>query len=180
MSTLVSGTSPWCSGAQFLQRYDVRTVAECLSDTDIPLDYALVATDAKLLALLRGSSGKFEAAVLKGGKYTLTFLTTLTATTNNMRDWVADIIADLTAPKVLGRRFMEFPDYKERLKEASDVLAELASGETILGEQDAIAAGTLDSEIETPADVEARNLVTLQSSRYFGTRANRNLPGPHS
>ena len=179
MSTLVSGTSPWCSGSQFLDRYDVRTVAECLQDTTAPLDLGLITTNAKLLALLRGSSGKFEAAVLKGGKYTIADLTTLTATTNNMRDWIADIIADLTAPKLLGRRFIEFPDYKERLKEANDVLEALASGETIFGLQEVIDAGVLDSEVETPDIVERRNMITLQSSRYFGMRANRNLPGPH-
>src|ERR1041385_4516955 len=123
MSTLVSGTSPWCSGSQFLDRYDVRTVAECLSDDeDNPIEASQVPTNTKLLALLRGSSGKFEAAVFKGGKYTIGGLTTLTTGTSNMKDWIADIIADLTATKVLGRRFIEFPDYKERLKEANDVL----------------------------------------------------------
>lgn len=180
MSTLVSGSSPWCSGAQFLVRYDVRTVAECLSDTDVPLDLATVATNAKLAAFLQASSGKFESAVLMKKAYTLDDLAVLTAPGSNMREWIAEIIADLTAPKVLGRRFIEFPDYKERLKEAQDVLAELAEGKRIFGIAAVIDAGTLDSKVETPADVELRNMITLQSGRYFGRRANRNGLGPHA
>lgn len=171
MSTQVSGTSPYCSRAQFLVRYDVRTVAECLSDDDVPLDVSAVPTNAKLLAILQGSSGKLEAAALIGGKYTPTDLAALTA--SNMAEWIADIVADLAAPKVLGRRFIEFPDYADRLKQAEGVLAALADGTAIFGLQEVIDAGVIDDEVETASIVEARNMITYQASRYFGRRANR-------
>jgi hypothetical protein len=179
MSTLVSGTSPYCSGAQFLVRYDVRTAAELLVDTNASMDVTQVAASATLNTLLMASSGKFEAAALKGGKYTLLDLQLLTAPTSNMREWIAEIIADLTAPKVLGRRWLEFPDYKDRLKEANDVLEALADGDTIFGLQEVIDAGVINSEVETPDIVEQRNMITLQASPYFGTRANRRTLGPH-
>lgn len=174
MSTPVSGSSPYCSATQFLNRYDVRTVAECLSDTDTPLDVSAVPTDTKLAALLKGSSGKLEAAALLGGKYTPADLASLTG---NMSEWIADIVADLTAPKVLGRRFMEFPEYAERLKEANGVLQALSEGRLIFGLQEVIDAGLIDDEVESASTVEARRMITFQASRYFGTRANR-LAGP--
>lgn len=176
-STLVSGTLPYCSGLQFLDRYDVRTVAQCLPDTNADMDLLQVAASPRLKKLLMGSSGKFEAAVLKGGKYTLADLALLTAC--NMGEWIADIVADLTAPKVLGRRFMEFADADERLKEAKDVLTELAEGNLIFGLQETIDAGHIDDHVETPAEVEQRNMITFQADRYLGTRSNRRTLGPH-
>lgn len=178
MSTLVSGVLPYCSGLQFLDRYDVRTVAQCLPDTNADMDLLQVAASTRLKKLLMGSSGRLEAAALKGGKYTPADLALLTAC--NMGEWIADIVADLAAPKVLGRRFMEFADYAARLKEATDVLSALADGEAIFGLQETIDAGVLNSQVETPAEVEARNMITLQADRYFGTRSNRRTLGPHS
>lgn len=173
MPTPVSGSSSYCSGAQFLVRYDVRTIAECLSDTGDPIHEGAVSTNARLLSLLKGSSGKLEAATLLGGKYTTDDLAALTG---NMAEWIADIVADLTAPKVLGRRFIEFPDYAERLKEAQGVLAALAKGEMIFGLQEIIDASVIDDNVESKLDVEARSMITYQSNRYFGRRANRNAP----
>lgn len=145
-----------------------------LVDDDIPLDVSAVPANTKLIALLKGSSGKLEAAALLGGKYTPADLASLTG---NMAEWIADIVADLTAPKVLGRRFIEFPDYAERLKEANGVLSALAKGEWIFGIQEVIDAGVIDDTIETASDVEARSMITFQAGRYFGRRANRNMPG---
>ena len=170
MSTPISGSASYCSGAQFLVRFDVRTVAECLSDNDVPLDESSVATNTKLVSLLKGSSGKLEAAALLGGKYTPTDLAALTG---NMAEWIADIVADLAAPKVLGRRFIEFPDFAERLKEAEGVLSALAEGRLIFGLQEVIDAGVMDDTIESADVVEERNMITLQAGRYFGRRANR-------
>lgn len=177
MGTLVSGTTPYCSGSQFLDRFDVRTVAELLPDTNASMDTAQVAASPRLNAMLAGSSGKFEAACIRGGKYTIEDLQILTAAGSNVREFIADIVAELTAPKILGRRFMEFPDYRERLKEVNDIIVAIASGEQIFGLQEVIDAGRLDSQVESAADVIARNMVTMQAHRYFGIRVNQSYPG---
>lgn len=170
MSTPVSGSSPYCSGSQFLDRYDVRTVAECLSDANAAVQEAQVATNTKLLAILKGASGKLEAAAMIGGKYSPADLASLTG---NMQQWVADIVADIAAPRILGRRFIEFPEFAERTKEAEGVLAALAKGELIFGIQEVIDAGVMMDEVETSATVEARQMISYQASRYFGRRGNR-------
>lgn len=171
MSTVVSGLSSYCSGAQFLVRYDVRTAAELLPDADASLNVAQVAESPTLIGLLKGSSGKLEAAALAKGAYTPADLAAFSGT--NMGEWIADIVADLTAPKVLGRRWIDFPEADSRLKEAEAAIEALAKGERIFGLQEVIDAGTISDQVEQPSDVEARNMITLQSDRYFGHRANR-------
>lgn len=136
------------------------------------MDLSLVATSTRLKTLLMESSGELEAAAFLGGKYTPADLQALTG---NMAQWIARIVADLTAPKVLARRFVEFPDFEKRLERAEKVLEALANGETIFGLQEVIDAGVMGHYQEVPSDVEARNMITLQASRYFGTRANRRI-----
>lgn len=173
--TPISGTDPYCDGAAFLIRYDWRTVADCLSDDNEPLAEAAVPTNTKLLSILRECSGKLEAAAMMGGKYTPEDLGLLTG---NMAQWLASIVADMAAPRVLGRRFVEFPDYAERLKEAEGVLVALSKGELLFGLQENIDAGLLDSEVETPQQVEDRQMITYQSRAFFGRRANRSTVPP--
>lgn len=170
--TPLSGDDPYCSGADFLLWYDIRTVKECLSDDDLatPISDGAVPTNPKLVAILQGASGKLEAAVMMGGKYTPTDLATLTG---NSLSWMKSIVADLAAPKVLGRRFTEFPDFQKRLEEAEGVLVALSKGELIFGLQENVDAGILDSYVETPTDVEEREMITYQARQYFGRRANR-------
>lgn len=158
-------------------RYDIRTVADCLSDDDAPIDDSLVPTNTKLLAILRECSGKVEAASMLGGKYTPEDLGDLTG---NMAQWLASIVADLAAPRVLGRRFVEFPDFHERLKEAEGVLVALSEGKLIFGLQENIDAGILDSEVETPQQVEDRQMITWQARSFFGRRANRSTTNGRS
>lgn len=106
-----------------------------------------------------------------GGKYTPADLEALTG---NMAKWLATIVADLAAPQVLGRRFVEFPEFQKRTDEANAVLAALSQGTMIFGLQEQIDAGRIDSEVETPQQVEARQMITYQARDFFGTRANRN------
>lgn len=170
MPTPVSSLSPYCSNAQFLDRYDVRTIAELIQDTDESLDVAQVTASARLEKLLMEASGQLEAAALLGGKYTPADLNALTG---NMGQWIAGIVADLAAPKVIGRRFMEFGEFQKRLEQAGKVLEALADGRLIFGLQENIDAGMIDDHVETASDVEARKMITYQASKYFGTRANR-------
>lgn len=177
MSTPVSGSDPFCTGMQFLDRYDVRTVAECLPDTNSAMDTRAVASSTRLNKLLMASSGRVEAAALMGGKYTVADLEALADT--NMGEWLAGIVADLTAPQVLGRRFVAFPDFAERLREANAVLQALEEGKLIFGLQEVVDAGLMGHYQEVPSDVEARHMITYQMDKFFGVRANRNIPGPH-
>ena len=141
-----------------------------LSDTDEPLDVVDVPASTKLESILMGASGYVEAACNVGGKYSPTDLATLTG---NSAKFLAKIVADLAAPEVLGRRFVEFPDYAKRLETAEGACKAVSEGTMIFGLQENIDAGILDDYVETPTDVEARQMITYQASPFFGRRANR-------
>lgn len=177
MPTPVSTATSYCSGSDFLVWYDVRTVGEALSDDNVTIAPDQVPANAKLEKILLQASGKVEAATLLGKKYTLADLAALTGAS---KAFLQGLVADLAAPKVIGRRFTEFPDYVARLQEAEGVLSALAKGEIIFGLQDQIDAGIQDNQNETPTDVEKRALATWNARRMYGRRNNQIWPGPVS
>ncbi|MEK9810000.1 MAG: phage protein Gp36 family protein, partial [Candidatus Nanopelagicales bacterium] len=59
-------------------RFDERTLAELVSDTDVAIDTADLATDTKLAAALDDASGVIDAALLTGGRYSAASLSGLT------------------------------------------------------------------------------------------------------
>jgi hypothetical protein len=194
MSTPVSSSASYCTTSQFLGWYDIRTVAEALSDTGTPIgatslgpdgnwiiNPTIVEANPTFVQLLQGAAGKIEAVCLMGGKYSLTDLQTLAnqSPPSNQTIWLAQINADIAAPEILGRRFMEFPDFVKRAAEADGVLKALRDGEMIFGLLGQIDAGFLDPQHETPCTVDKRALATYTARRLFGRRNNRISQWPY-
>lgn len=168
--TIFSGDA-YCTGAQFVQRYDARSLAQILSDTGI--DIETVTSDLKLAAILKEASGKVEAAACLGEAYTADDLTALAADTSNMAEMLHGLVATL-AIQIIYRRRPDFTlPYVQEVQEAERFLSALAVGQKIFGFLDNMEAGHLDHNVETPQDVENRNLWTYQARRFFGTRGNR-------
>lgn len=175
--TVVSGSS-YCTPTQFGQRYDVRSLAQRLSDDGTDVSDPL--NDTKLAAILKEASGKVEAAALVGERYTPTDLAELqelvNGATTNMCEMLAGLVADLAIPIIFKRRPEILPQFPQ-VQEAQLFLKALAEGEKIFGFQETMDAGHMDSEYEEPATIANRNLFSYQARRFFGTRGNM-MPRP--
>lgn len=168
--TVISGSTSYCTAAQFAQRYDVRSLAQRLSDTGS--DIQSVLTDAKLAAILKEASGKVEMAAFIGQRYTTADLAAIAASATNATESLAGLVADLAIPIIFKRRPEVIPQFPQ-VQEAKDMLGALAEGVRIFQFSETAAAGVLDTDIETPDIVRDRNLWTYQARRFFGTRGNR-------
>lgn len=169
--TIDSGLASYCTPAQFLVRYDQRSLAQLLSDTGI--DISDVTNEPKLAQLLQEASAILESACLIGERYSTTDLANLAASATNMGQLIAGIVADIAIKRV----FMRRPDVTmpriSQIEETERWLAALADGTRIFGFTEAEKAGHMSDTVETPQDVENRNLITFEARRLFGTRGNR-------
>ena len=168
--SISSSTASYCSAAKFVQRYDTRSLAQRLSDTG--QDVSSVLTDANLASILKEASGKVEMAALIGERYTVADLEAIAASSTNAAESLAGLVADLAIPIIFKRRPELMPSFPQ-VEEAKNLLGALAEGVRIFQFAETIAAGYLDTDIETPAIVRDRNLWTYQARRFFGTRGNR-------
>lgn len=170
--TLSSSVLPYCSIAQFIQRYDTRTLAQLLSDTGIDLES--VTADTTLLELLMEASGKLEAAAVVGERYLLEDLEAIRdGAATNAKSLLAGIVADMAIVAVFDRRPNLQRPHSAKIDESERFIQALAEGVKIFPFTETENAGHLDNNVETPANVEARNLWTYQARRFFGTRGNR-------
>lgn len=177
MSTPVSATTPYCSAEEFLVFTDFRTIVDLCSDDDgRPLQSDFIdpttRTGEIALAVLQVASGELESAVLLGGRYTVEDLQALTG---NQQQFIKKLVADLALWEFYSRRPDITSQMPPKCEQAKAIVNAIAQGEMIFGIQENIDAGHIQLTVETPADVENRNLITFQAERFFGRRANRSV-----
>lgn len=176
MPTPISSATPYATAAQLLTRFDVRVVADLCSDDDaespLPaqLKDATTTAGAKLYAALQDASGDVEAACFVGERYTAADLVALTG---NGAATLMRLVTTLALDYLYQRRCDPGYQASIEVQKAQRFLGALADGERIFGLQEQAGAGLLSIETEAAATVAARDLVTLQANRFFGTRANR-------
>lgn len=180
MSTPVSGAAAYCTVAQFLQSYDVRTVGQLLSDTNVAYtvtDINNIGSTANLtlLALLQKASGMLESACLLGNRYAPADLSGLTG---NSAQFLAGLVADLAMWLLWNRR----PDRKTPIPAqasvALDWLESLRTGDRIFGTQEAMNAGEPEDVQEKVSDVQNRYGAVVIGRRFWGNRGNMLTPPP--
>lgn len=173
--TPVSNSTPYCTAQEFLKRADFRTVADNLSDNDkrptLPtiLDSSSVEGN-RLYVILMDASGEVESACLLGGRYTPADLAALTG---NQAQFLKRLVTDLAIPMVYRRRPDLNTPVPDWCTQAKNILNALAAGDRIFGIQETIDATHAEIEVDSAADVEARQMPTYTASRFFGTRNNR-------
>jgi len=169
-STPSSSTDGYTTVAEFLKRYDKRTVAQLASDTGVKLQPGQVATNERVLTALKGASGMLEASCTSGGTYTPEDLAALTGASAAFRD---DIISDLA----MGRLFLARPDREgqppKAYELAMEILDQLRAGTKVLGLVQQRQAQTLTHTVETPQVVENRAGIVYTARPFFGTRRDR-------
>jgi hypothetical protein len=180
MPTIATGSSPYCSVTQFLNRVDVRAVCELLSDDTIPVDPSTLSSNAILLDLLSGASGRVESAATVAEAYAIiptaipprNDLALIANGGGNGAALLADIVAGLAWWRLLSRRPNDLeapPLYKDAL----EYLDQLRNGERIFGILENATAGELSDYVESSWDVESRLLPTYEAEPLFSRRNNR-------
>jgi hypothetical protein len=178
MSTPDSGLTPYCTPARFLQAYDVRTIADLLSDDGQRLTPANVASSPILAVLLAEASGWFESVCFTADRYSEADIYGVINQAGNGASMIAGLVAGITMWMCFDRRPDKASKYELPAKAqlAMEMLDRLRKGERILPIAENGAAGLPASFVLSPSMVFQQNLSTTQARRYFGQRDNQVSP----
>lgn len=168
----------WLPANLYVRMIDARWVADKLSsdgvrvggNSDGTVDLVALAANQDLVNSLSEASGLFEAALMKGKRYTKDDILALTG--NSLR-FMYRLIANLTTGILLVDRRPESgmeltPSYLMAL----EWLSQLAEGEMIFSFAETQLAGLLSDRTDTPETVRARNGLVVSAVRLFGVRNN--------
>lgn len=167
MSTPTSSSTSYCTPAQALNFMDAAMVGDLVDDQGNQVTENELLTNAKFQACLDSASGELEMAALVGERYTPTDLQSLTGV---MAVKLAEIVAWLAIPKLLGRRNPALEKY-DQVEDAREMLQAIRLGVRIFGLVEAQEAGQMfrvdDSSNQTRPLPSSYKL----AGRYFGCRA---------
>jgi len=167
--TPLSGAAAYCTAAQFVEFFDVRTAGDYLSDTGQRLPPPDVIASTILATLLKTASGRMESQLVRGGRYTPDDLNALT---NNGVAFLRQLVAGLTAFYLWMRRPTKF--MKDDMPGISKIALEdvdmLGNGLEILPFSEAAKAGRINHHVTTAAEVNDRGLAEVGARRFFGRR----------
>ena len=181
--TPASGLAPYCSPAQMLDFVDIRTIAQLLSDGQVPISEAEALTSQRLVNILMSASGHVESACMVGSRYVINPyanppINDLAALNGNSQMLLIQLVAGIACWLLWMRR----PSFAPRIQLpgvaeiAKEMLGQLERGEAIFGTVEAQTSGVLSDYVEKTADVERRRLVEEIARPFFGTRS-RELNG---
>lgn len=175
MSTPNSSVTSYATPADITARYDLRTLGDWCGDQGRRVDPVSLKTDTNMLTALADASGDIESACFVSAKYSADDLNALTTQSLSL---LKRICSDIACGYLASRRPDLNNPYETRYLQALEKLEQLRNGQRIFSLLEHAEAGLIDSEVETPIDVEARNMTTLISRRYFGRRSNEYYPPP--
>lgn len=143
--------------------YDVRTLGDLVADDGSTVPEAALPTNVKMLTVLSAATGRVDAAVLRGGRYTKEQLEALTG---ESEEYLINLTCAVAYCMLWKRR--TWSDRYERTigdacKEAEEHLAALRSGDEIFPNDTTIAAGLPD--ISAPSAVQLANNYQLVSDK---------------
>lgn len=173
MSTPNSSLTPYATQADLLARYDARTLGDWAGDTGSRIDPVSLQTDPTLLLCLQDASGDIESACLVSERYSPADLNILT---NQSKALLKRLTCDIALGYLSSRRPDVDNPYGVQYALAMEKLEQLRNGQRIFSLLEQGQAGIVDDAVETPDDVQARNMTTNIGRRYFGRRSNQYYP----
>lgn len=157
--TPLTGSSAYATNAQLLERYDVRTVADLLSDAGRRLSAGEVTNSTRLSALLQQVSGEIEAAAVAGRRY---LPADLAALTGNAKEFLIGLVCDLVLLRLFSRRPGLYP-VPTQCQRAELMLETLREGQRIFPTEESASAGMTVERVD-----ETDTFLTECGRRYFG------------
>lgn len=163
----------YATPAQLLQRFDARTIGDCVNDAGTRVDPTALLTDPIVQAHLDQASGEIEAALLMGGRYELIDLTGLTG---NAAMFLVALCCDIAFASLWRRRVWDADDRGKAVGDSAKAeLERMRRGEHIFGIDKVIDAGK--AFIGGPSRVELRRLnmiVDQCRNRFYPERRTPN------
>ena len=77
----------YCTRMQMLERFDARSVGQLVNDLGVEVDPNTLLMDPVLLNHLQSASGKIEAALLQGNRYSTSDLATIAKVDPLINPW---------------------------------------------------------------------------------------------
>ncbi len=164
----------YCTPSQLLDRYDARTIGQLVHDQNAEVDPATLLLDPILKTHLASASGKIEAALLQGNRYTIADLETIAAvdpetTPNdplaNNSAWLIQLTADIAFSTLWRRRTWDEGDIGITIGEAADAeLEKLRNGQMVFNLPAVAAAGVGWIGGASAVDVSRLNMIVDQAT----------------
>lgn len=158
-----ASTDRYADAVDLMYRFDARTIGQCCTDDGQELSREAIISNENCLMALNDSSGRVEAALRHGNRYTLVNLTEeLTA---NSLNHLKSIVCTIAMVRLLRRRPGCYTDLLQQLQaEAEDHLKQLSSGYDVFSIDSHVAAGEIsdsgNSNAENANLLQQRNLIS--------------------
>lgn len=175
MATPNSSLTSYASASDMLDHYDLRTVADLISDNGTRTGgspnptRSTVEASPILVKILKSAAGWIEAACLRSQRYSPTDLQALDGVSKEM-------LIQLNCDLAMGLLFRRRPDKSAppwSFTAALQVLESLANGDRIFSFVENEEAGLPSEYVMSPADWEEIAMVPQQARRYYGVRADQ-------
>jgi len=164
--------SRYAEPADILDRKDWRDIGDLCSDDSSQVAVSDLLVDPKLLAALDDASGEIEAALVVGGRYTVSQLEGLTGTS---LAHLKRITCELAMYHLLARRPKLSPDQYEMHSKLRDTyLEQLRTGVNVFALAANIDAGTVHVDGPSVVQIIDLNLMRDQTLHYYPARR---MPG---
>jgi len=155
----------YATGDDLILRYDVDLVGDLATDNRRSLDREEIPSHAVVISALSEASGQVNSAMIVGGAYTPSQLSSLTGID---RDYLAGLVCDLAMLRLFMRRPEATPSYADDLRNrVAELLEALRRGRNIFNLPATVDATILDVDGPTPVDLRDRNSLTERMGRYF-------------
>lgn len=169
----ISTSVAYASAADLIARHDFRQLGDVMNDDGTRMtSEAAFAASSKTTAALLDASGMVEMYTIRGNKYSVSDLQSLTGAGRNL---LIKLVVELAWWALFSRRQSRQQMSPEAMW-AFSVLDDLASGAKIFPLVDQADAGNPLNGVMTSADWQYNNFATNQASRYYGVRAKYREP----
>lgn len=182
--TPVGGTTAYITPQDVFFRYDIRDIADYLSDTGFRYggspnpDPDVVATCPSLVGpnnILMEASGWFETCLMRSKRYQLADFNALKAQAGNGWAFCVGLIAGYAMYLIWSRRPAKFAqkELPGSARWSVDQLTQLSEGKNILPFLETAEAGLPELQVESFEDVYNRYLSSIIARRFMGRRVNQ-------
>lgn len=143
-------------------RFDVRTIGQLATDDEQELSRTAIANHENVKSALDDASGRVEAALRHGARYSIEDLGKLT---DNSLNHLKSIVCTIAMTRMLRRRPGTYTDLLQQVSaEAEEFLKQLSSGYDVFSLESHVAAGLIDdtgnSNFESVSLLKQRNLIS--------------------
>lgn len=167
MTTPISSSVPYCTAARLRELHDWRQLGDLILDTGArETTEALFDSSSKVQSALMRASGRIESMALRGTKYSVQDLQSLTGAG---RAYLEELVGEIAWWNLFRRRFPKAEMEPATILAFQDLEA-LGHGSLIFGLADQADAGNPKSDFMTSSDLADLGLTTYQARRFFGRR----------